>query len=87
LKVHKPFTSNDLKDPKVVIDALLDCIRTGDIESFREVLAAHLMTVNKVKLAKMAHLGRRTIYDLIDPKKKFNPELSTVSALIQALAA
>lgn len=29
----------------------------------------------------------RTIYDLIDPNKEFNPELTTVSALIRALAA
>jgi DNA-binding phage protein len=45
------------------------------------------MTVNKMALAKKAGIGRRTLYDLIDPKKEFNPELSTVSALIQALAA
>jgi DNA-binding phage protein len=48
---------------------------------------AHLMTVNKVKLAQKAGIGRRTLYDLIDPKKEFNPELSTISALMQALAA
>ena len=59
----------------------------GDLDSFRELLAAHLMTVNKVDLAKKAGIGRRTIYDLIDPNKEFNPELSTVSALIRALAA
>lgn len=48
---------------------------------------AHLMTVNKMELAKKAGIGRRTLYDLIDPKKEFNPELSTISALMQALAA
>jgi DNA-binding phage protein len=71
----------------LVIETLLDCIKTGDIETLREVLMAHLMTVNKVKLAQKAGIGRRTLYDLIDPKKEFNPELSTISALIQALAA
>jgi len=45
------------------------------------------MTTNKLRLAKQAGLGRRTIYDIMDPKKKFNPELSTVSAVIRALAA
>lgn len=87
LKVHAPFKSKILKDSEVVADTLLECIKTGDLESFREVLFAHLMTVNKVALAKKAGIGRRTLYDLIDPKKEFNPELSTVSALIQALAA
>ena len=87
LKVHEPFKSDVLKDAEVVTEALLDCIRTGDLDSFRELLAAHLMTVNKVELAKKAGIGRRTIYDLIDPDKEFNPELSTVSALLKALAA
>jgi len=87
LKVHVPFKSEILKDANVVTEALLDCIRTGDIDSFRELLAAHLMTVNKVELARKAGIGRRTIYDLIDPDKEFNPELSTISALIKALAA
>lgn len=87
LKVHVPFKSKILKDSEVVADTLLECIKTGDLESFREVLFAHLMTVNKVALAKKAGIGRRTLYDLIDPKKEFNPEISTVSALIQALVA
>ena len=87
LKAHAPFKSKELKDVELVIDTLLECIKTGDIETFREVLMAHLMTVNKVKLAQKAGIGRRTLYDLIDPNKEFNPELSTVSAIIQALAA
>lgn len=87
LKAHEPFTSKELKDPKLVIETLLDCIRTGDIESFREVLTAHLLTVNKSKMAQKTGLGRRTLYDLMDPKREFNPKLSTISAIIQSLAA
>lgn len=66
---------------------MLECIKSGDVDSFRDVLVAHLMTVNKVAIAKKAGIGRRTLYDLIDPKKEFNPELSTISAVIRALAA
>jgi DNA-binding phage protein len=84
---HIPFKSEVLKDSELIIEVLLDCIKTGDLETFREVLYAHLLTVNKVKLAQEAGIGRRTLYDLIDPKKDFNPELSTVSAIIRALAA
>ena len=87
MKRYKPFTSKELKDHHLVADTLLECIKTGDLYSFREVLVAHLMTVNKVKIAKIAGIGRRTLYDLIDPKKEFNPELSTISAVIRALAA
>jgi DNA-binding phage protein len=87
LKKYVPSTSPELKDPKLVSEALLECIKSGDIDSFRDVLASHLMTANKMKLAKKAGIGRRTLYDILDPKKKFNPELSTVSAVIRALAA
>lgn len=82
-----PYSSPLLKDVEGTIDTLLYCIKIGDIDSFRDVLVAHLIVVNKVKLAKKSGLGRRTIYDLLDPKKKFNPELSTLTALFQALAA
>ena len=87
LKAHVPFKSPELKDVDLVVETLLDCIKTGDIDTFREVLTAHLMTVNKAGIAKKAGIGRRTLYDLIDPKKEFNPELSTISALINAIAA
>ena len=87
LRAHVPFESKELKDSKLVVETLLDCIRTGDVDSFREVLTAHLMTVNKTKIAKKAKIGRRTLYDLMGPKRDFNPELSTISAIIQSLAA
>ncbi len=87
LKVHVPFASKELKDSHLVSETLLECIKSGDVESFRDVLTAHLLTVNKAKIAKKAGIGRRTLYDLIDPKKEFNPELSTIAAVIRALAA
>ena len=87
LKGHEPFVSPELKDAKLVVEALFECLRDGDVETFREVLTAHLMTTNKMKVAKKAGIGRRTLYDLMDPSKKFNPELSTLSAIIHALAA
>ena len=84
---HVPFSSRELKNSKLVIESLLESIRSGDVDLFREILAAHLMTINKVALAKKAGIGRRTLYDMIDPDRKFNPELTTVSALLKALAA
>ena len=87
MRAHEAFTSPELKDAKLVVEALLDCLRDGDVDSFREVLSAHLMTTNKSKIAKKFGIGRRTLYDLMDPAKKFNPELTTLSAIIHALAA
>ena len=87
LKEYDPSKSKNLKNPKIIREALLYCIQTGDTEAFRDVLVAHINSTNKTTLAKKAGLGRRTIYDLIDPKKSFNPELSTISALMQALTS
>ena len=87
LKVHEPFASKELKNPHLVAETLLECIRSGDLDSFRDVLIVHLMTANKTAIAKKAGIGRRTLYDLINREKDFNPELSTVSAVIRALAA
>lgn len=87
LKAHVPFKSKDLANAALVIDSLLECIKTNDLSSFREVLAAHLMTVNKMELARKAGIGRRTLYDLIDLDRDFNPELATISALLSSLAA
>ncbi len=87
LKAHEPFSSKELKDPALVTETLLECIRSGDIEAFRDVLIAHLMTANKSQIAKKAGIGRRTLYDLLDPKREFNPELSTIAAVIRAIAA
>lgn len=87
LEKYVPFQSEELKNPRLVIEVLLDCIREGDPDTFREVLIAHLLTANKTQIAKKAGLGRRTLYDLMDPKKEFNPEFSTISAMIKAIAA
>jgi DNA-binding phage protein len=85
LTEHIPFSSPELRNSKLVVETLLDCIRTGDVDSFRDVLVSHLVTTNKVHFAELAGIGRRTLYDLMDPKKKFNPELSTISAMMRAL--
>lgn len=87
IKAHVPFKSPELKKSDLVIETLLECIKSNDMETFRDVLVSHLLTLNKLQTAKKAGIGRRTLYDLIDPKKEFNPELSTIAALMQALAA
>ena len=86
LRVHVPSQSLELKSPKLVSETLLECIKTGDLDAFRDVLAAHLTSTNKMALAKKAGIARRTVYDILDPKKKFNPALSTISAVIRALS-
>lgn len=56
LKAHVPFKSTELKDVDLVLDILLDCIMTGDIGTFRDVLIAHLITVNESEIGKKFHI-------------------------------
>ncbi len=75
-----------LSDNKLVIEALMEALLTNDVATFRDVLIAHLRTLSKTELAKRTGLGRRTLYDLMD-EKKFDPRLSTLSALLSKIAA
>ena len=59
----------------------------NDLETFQDVLIAHLRTVSKSKLAIKTKLGRQTLYDLINEDKEFNPTLSTLGSLLKAIAA
>ena len=77
---------SELKNSKLVSETLLECIRNGDVDSFRDALASHIVSSNKLRLAKKTGLGRQTLYDILDPKRSFNPALSTVAAIFRGLA-
>ncbi len=85
LTPHNPKQS--LRDPKEILETLLHCLAIDDIEAFQDVLVAHLKYASKTDLARKTKLGRRTIYDLMDRKKPFNPTISTIAPLLKALAA
>jgi DNA-binding phage protein len=84
---HRPHRSPELKSVAAVSEVLASCLVSGDLQSFREVLVAHILTANKAKLAAKARLGRRTLYDILDLDQDFNPSVQTVSALLRALAS
>ncbi len=86
LVVHNPY-SKELANPKLIKKAVLEALIDGDLEAVRDLLVAHLRTVNKSKLAANTKLGRQTIYDLMDTKKEFNPSLKTLSIILEELAA
>ena len=85
LSPHDPKKS--LQDPKEVLETLLHCLAINDVEAFRDVLVAHFKYASKTDLVRKTNLGRRTIYDLLDSKKRFNPTISTIGPLLKALAA
>ena len=85
VKLTRYEPGEKLKDPKTALETLLYCLTENDLESFQDVLIAHLRTVSKSKLAKETKLGRQTLYDLIDGTKTFNPTLSTLGPLFHSL--
>lgn len=85
IKKHEPDRKL-LRDKKLIVEVLLDAILQNDLDTFRDVLIAHLRSISKTDLAKKTGLGRRTLYDLIE-NKNFDPRLSTISSLLSKLAA
>ena len=81
--------SSDLlfKDAKIIKPILIDALMENDLETFKDVLIAHLRSLSKTELASKASLGRQTLYDLIDDSKEFNPTLSTLGSILKAIAA
>ncbi len=86
LEVHNPY-SKILANVKTIKKAVLEALIDGDLEAVRDLLVAHLRTVNKTKLATKTKLGRQTIYDLIDTNKEFNPSVKTLTSILDHLAA
>jgi DNA-binding phage protein len=86
LKKYDVFGAH-LKDPKLVKEVLVDALMANDMETFQDVLVAYLRTVSKSELAGKTKLGRQTLYDLINEEKEFNPTLSTLGSILEALAA
>ncbi|MEK2646850.1 hypothetical protein [Bdellovibrio sp. BCCA] len=84
----KKFNPNErlLLNKKLVAEVLVDALIQNDIETFRDVLISHLRALPKTELAKKTGLGRRTLYDLME-NEKFDPRLSTLSALLSKIAA
>lgn len=86
LEVHNPF-DKQLADAELIKRSVLQALVDGDLEAVRDLLIAHLRTVNKSKLAAKTKLGRQTIYDLIDKDKEFNPSIKTLTTILDNIAA
>ena len=86
LATHNPF-SKELTNPVLIKQAIMQALIDGDLEAVRDVLIAHLQTVNKSKLASKTKLGRQTLYDLMDSKKEFNPSIKTLFIILDNIAA
>jgi DNA-binding phage protein len=68
-------TSATLSHPNLVFKTFMDCLKEGDAEAAREVLAASLHHLNKSHLARRYDIPRRTAYNLLSKKSAPNLEL------------
>ena len=81
LLVHD--SSKTLSDPDLIFRTFIDCLREGDPESAREVLAGGLRQLKKSHLESRYRIPRRTAYNLLD--KKANPGLNLIAKVCQAI--
>lgn len=79
----KKFNFNQ---PELVREILADCILSGDMETFEDVILAFIRSQPKSKLAHQLQIGRQTLYDLMNEDKRFNPEWETLSGILRAMA-
>lgn len=73
-------------DKDLIAEILVESLLQNDLETFKDVIIAHLRAVSKTELAKKTGLGRQTIYDLME-KEKFDPRVSTLGALLSKIVA
>ncbi len=81
---HKaPGRKSERLSSSELAHSLLQGVQSGDLDFFRTILAQQIASTNKLQLSKKTGIGRRTLYDILDPSIPFNPGLATLSALIR----
>jgi probable addiction module antidote protein len=83
VKTRKFDSAFSLHEMEAVLGSLMNCLAEGDHETFKEVLASALETVNKAKLSKATGMSRNTIHRSVS--EQGNPTLSTIAQLVHAL--
>lgn len=81
-----PFSALDkLQDKKFIADALFECLKDDDVESFKLILKAHLEFSKKDDVIKKSGLSRRTLFRMLSPEG--NPTLENVCKIVHAICA
>ena len=84
--LHK-YVANKPQDPGILREFLIEAIFEDDVEQLADAIIAMLRQANKAEVIRKSGLGRRTIYDIIEGKREFNPSIRTLSSLLKAFAA
>ena len=76
-------TAKELSDVEFVSQALIQALKDGDADAFKEILAAHLSVTNKERFASRAKISKRTLFRMLSPKG--NPTLENIARIVHAL--
>jgi probable addiction module antidote protein len=71
-------------DSDAVAEALMECLKSGDAEGFKEILSTYLEVVNKVAFAKQAGIPERTLFRMLTPEG--NPTLDNIAKVLSTLS-
>ncbi len=81
-----PYSPSErLRDKRYIADALMESLKDGDTEAFKEILGAHLEAVNKAEFAERTQIPKRTLYRMVS--KRGNPTLDNIAKVVHALTA
>ncbi|MCD6311518.1 MAG: hypothetical protein J7M11_03565 [Elusimicrobia bacterium] len=78
-------TSQTIGNPDMVFKTFAACMKEGDFEAAREVLAACLRHLNKSRLEREYNIPRRTAYNLLQGKSV--PGLDLIAKVCHAIDA
>jgi DNA-binding phage protein len=81
--IHPHYPEKNLKNPKFVGAALLECLQENDPEGVMEVLEIYLSVLNKSQLAREEGLHRQTLYSAF---KRRNPTVRTLAKIVHAFS-
>ena len=77
--------TEELLDERKLGQALFSALKDEDIESFKEILMAHLEAKVKTREAKAHGLSERTMYEALSDKG--NPSLKTIAKIVKMACA
>lgn len=77
-------SSKKLADVEFVSQALIQALKDGDADAFKEILGAHLSVTNKEKFSERAKIPKRTLFRMLSPSG--NPTLENVARIVHALS-
>jgi probable addiction module antidote protein len=85
VKTSKWSPSEEILDESFLAKALFKALKDEDVDSFKEILFAHLDAKVKSKVAKKMGLAHRTMYEALS--EKGNPSLKTIAKIVRMACA